>query len=77
MPIALVTNAAVHVAIFLVSGVFLLYHFTGGGFEGMRGWLFNAALNASLLALFIDFRLKAYKEAKNNPKKVIAASTAS
>ncbi|CAL9046543.1 fatty acid elongase 3-like [Musa acuminata AAA Group] len=106
MPIALVTNAAVHVVMyayyfsssagrrwpprwkravtdlqiaqfvfsFLVSGIFLWYHFTGGGCEGMRGWLFNAVFNASLLALFIDFHLKAYKEAKKKPKTKAAAA---
>ncbi|KAG6516510.1 elongation of fatty acids protein 3-like [Zingiber officinale] len=109
MPVALVTNASVHVVMyayylsssagwrwsprwkravtelqiaqfvfsFLVSGVFLWYHFAGGGCEGMRGWLFNAAFNASLLALFIDFHLKAYKEAKQRLKTATAASAAS
>ncbi|XP_074556956.1 fatty acid elongase 3-like [Curcuma longa] len=106
MPVALVTNASVHVVMyayylsssagwrwppkwkravtelqiaqfvfsFLVSGVFLWYHFAGGGCEGMRGWLFNAAFNASLLALFVDFHLKAYKEAKKKRKTAIAAA---
>ncbi|KAG6519981.1 hypothetical protein ZIOFF_017010 [Zingiber officinale] len=59
---------------FPVSGVFLWYHFTGGGCEGMRGWLFNAAFNASLLALFVDFHLKAYKEAKKKLKAATAAA---
>ncbi|RWW11527.1 hypothetical protein GW17_00024858 [Ensete ventricosum] len=108
MPIALVTNAGVHVAMHA-------YHLSSSGdcrwplhwkravtelqiarsssassslasssgitspTVGSRGCSAGsyAAFNASLLALFINFRLKAYKEAKNNPKKVIAASTAS
>ncbi|PKA59521.1 elongation of very long chain fatty acids protein 5 [Apostasia shenzhenica] len=95
LPIALVTNASVHVVMyayylsaslgrpwrrrwkrgltllqivqfvfsFTVSGGFLWLHFAGGGCEGMKGWIFNAAFNASLLALFQDFYSAAYSGA--------------
>lgn len=91
-PVALVTNAGVHVAMygyylsttlgwrwgarwkravtrlqitqfvfsFAASVGFLWLHFAGGGCEGMRGWIFNAVFNASLLALFVDFHSAAY-----------------
>ncbi|XP_010916587.1 fatty acid elongase 3-like [Elaeis guineensis] len=92
VPVALVTNAGVHVVMyayylsssagwrwrpqwkravtelqilqfvfsFAVSVVFLWYHFAGGGCRGMKGWLFNAVFNASLLALFLNFHNTAY-----------------
>ncbi|XP_072972913.1 fatty acid elongase 3-like [Typha angustifolia] len=103
VPIALVTNAGVHVVMyayyfscsvgwrwpprwkravtemqiaqfvlsFAVSVVFLWYHFAGGGCEGMKGWLFNAVFNASLLALFFNFHTNAYagKRATNKGKR--------
>ncbi|XP_078155350.1 uncharacterized protein LOC144551306 [Carex rostrata] len=97
IPIAIFTNAAVHVVMyayyfscsvglrwparwkrvvtevqiaqfvfsFAASIVFLWYHFAGGGCEGMKGWLFNAAFNASLLFLFLNFHTNAYKGSKN------------
>ncbi|XP_059648142.1 elongation of fatty acids protein 3-like [Cornus florida] len=49
---------------FAVSGLMLYYHFTGLGCSGMWGWCFNAAFNASLLALFIDFHTKNYARRK-------------
>ncbi|KAH0452123.1 hypothetical protein IEQ34_019422 [Dendrobium chrysotoxum] len=96
LPVALVTNAGVHVAMysyylsssvgwrwgtrwkravtrlqiaqfvfsFLVSGGFLWLHFTGGGCEGVNGWVFNAVFNASLLFLFLDFHSAAYGKEK-------------
>lgn len=96
MPLALVTNASVHVvmygyylssslgwrwpvrwkrvvtevqiwqfvASFGFSVVFLWMHFVGGGCEGMKGWVFNAVFNASLLGLFLKFHAGAYKRKK-------------
>lgn len=49
---------------FLVSGVMLYYHFTRYPCSGFLGWCFNAAFNASLLYLFIDFHSKNYKNKK-------------
>lgn len=94
MPLALLTNASVHVLMysyylsaslgwrwpprwkrlvtqvqiwqfvisFAMSAVFLWMHFASGGCQGMSGWLFNAAFNASLLVLFLNFHAKAYGE---------------
>ncbi|CAM8935204.1 unnamed protein product [Rhodiola kirilowii] len=89
-PIALATNAGVHVLMygyyllcaigirpgwkrvvtdcqivqfvfsFLASVVMLFYHFKEGGCAGIWGWVFNAAFNASLLYLFLDFHRKNY-----------------
>lgn len=93
-PVALVTNALVHVVMyayyllcamgvrpkwkrlvtdiqivqfvfsFAVSGRMLYDHFTGSGCSGIWGWCFNAAFNASLLALFADFHAKSYANRK-------------
>lgn len=49
---------------FLVSGVMLYYHFARAPCSGVLGWCFNAAFNASLLYLFIDFHSKNYKKKK-------------
>ncbi|KAK3009982.1 hypothetical protein RJ639_010952 [Escallonia herrerae] len=98
LPVALVTNATVHVLMyayyllcalgrrprwkvlvtncqivqfvfsFAVSGVMLYYHFTGAGCSGIWGWCFNAAFNASLLALFVDFHFKNYAKRKKKKK---------
>ncbi|EXB97331.1 Elongation of fatty acids protein 1 [Morus notabilis] len=93
-PVALVTNATVHVIMygyyflcamgirpkwkravtdcqivqfvfsFAVSGRMLYLHFSGPGCSGIWGWCFNAAFNASLLALFVDFHAKSYQNRK-------------
>ncbi|CAH9084752.1 unnamed protein product [Cuscuta epithymum] len=100
-PVALVTNASVHVLMyayyllcalgyrpwwkrvvtncqiiqfvfsFAISGVMLYFHFTGSGCSGISGWCFNAVFNASLLALFLDFHSKNYrdKRKKDDAKK--------
>lgn len=90
-PVALVTNASVHVLMygyyflcavgirpkwkravtdcqivqflfsFALSGRMLYLHFSGSGCSGIRGWCFNAVFNASLLALFVDFHGKSYR----------------
>ncbi|KAG0499428.1 hypothetical protein HPP92_003666 [Vanilla planifolia] len=92
LPVALVTNATVHVAMygyylsaslgwrwsrrwkravtrlqiaqfvfsFVASVCFLWLHVAGKGCEGMKGWVFNAVFNASLLALFLDFHSASY-----------------
>ncbi|MQL74718.1 hypothetical protein Taro_007089 [Colocasia esculenta] len=99
LPVALVTNASVHVVMygyylcsslgwrwpprwkravtscqivqfcfsFAVSMVFLWLHFFGAGGDGCSGfwaWVFNAFFNASLLALFLDFRKTNYRPSK-------------
>ncbi|CAN0923846.1 Putative elongation of fatty acids protein DDB_G0272012 [Linum grandiflorum] len=99
-PVALVTNATVHVVMYYyyfksavgsrprwkrlvtdfqivqfvfsfgISGLMLYYHFVGGGCSGMAGWCFNAVFNASLLALFVDFHGKSYKQRKAMEKEI-------
>ncbi|GAY67182.1 hypothetical protein CUMW_254550 [Citrus unshiu] len=77
-PIALVTNASVHVIMygyyllcvmglrpnFVVSVLMLYYHFTGFGCSGVLGWCFNVVFNASLLTLFVNFHSKSYAKKK-------------
>ncbi|KAF8094665.1 hypothetical protein N665_0358s0045 [Sinapis alba] len=45
---------------FGLSGWMLREHFFGSGCSGIWGWCFNAAFNASLLALFFNFHSKNY-----------------
>lgn len=55
---------------FAVSGRMLYDHFTGSGCSGIWGWCFNAAFNASLLALFADFHAKSYANRKKMGHKI-------
>ncbi|CAA6659422.1 unnamed protein product [Spirodela intermedia] len=78
MPVALVTNASVHVVMYgyyLCSSLGVLHQlrsFSGlsmapllqGGCSGMGAWLFNAAFNGSLLFLFLDFHKSNYRSTK-------------
>lgn len=45
---------------FGLSGWMLREHLFGSGCTGIWGWCFNAAFNASLLALFSNFHSKNY-----------------
>ncbi|KFK38105.1 hypothetical protein AALP_AA3G070100 [Arabis alpina] len=45
---------------FGLSGWMLREHLFGSGCSGISGWCFNAAFNASLLALFFNFHSKNY-----------------
>ncbi|ESQ49395.1 hypothetical protein EUTSA_v10021309mg [Eutrema salsugineum] len=47
---------------FGLSGWMLREHFFGSGCSGIWGWCFNAAFNASLLALFFNFHSKNYSK---------------
>ncbi|XP_010524748.1 PREDICTED: elongation of fatty acids protein 3-like [Tarenaya hassleriana] len=100
-PVALVTNATVHVIMygyyflcaigsrpkwkrlvtncqivqfvlsFVLSGWMLYEHSVGSGCSGFLGWCFNAAFNASLLALFLNFHSKNYartRQVRSEPK---------
>ncbi|GAY65814.1 hypothetical protein CUMW_243960 [Citrus unshiu] len=77
-PIALVTNASVHVIMygyyllcvmgllpnFVVLVLMLYYNFTGFGCSGILGRCFNAVFNASLLTLFVNFHSEDYAKKK-------------
>ncbi|CAN8260269.1 unnamed protein product [Cochlearia groenlandica] len=49
---------------FGLSGWMLQEHWFGSGCSGIWGWCFNAAFNASLLALFFNFHSKNYLKMK-------------
>ncbi|KAF8411799.1 hypothetical protein HHK36_004358 [Tetracentron sinense] len=53
---------------FAVSVLMLWFHLTGEGCSGIWGWCFNAAFNASLLLLFVNFHASNYATRKNDKR---------
>ncbi|KAI3464946.1 hypothetical protein Pfo_021609 [Paulownia fortunei] len=55
---------------FLISGLMLYLHFTGLGCSGVWVWGFNMLFTTSLLALFINFRIRNYAQKRKLPDQV-------